>query len=978
MRRTHYLVIILLLISQITFGQIYQNMAQPGYKFSRARFDSVLTIPSGLGNLKNISGGQDTGQIRFNKSDSSVYVWNGRAWIKAGGGTIPTLTQVLESAAGANEAGANQIKDLSAGTSQNDAATFGQLTDTANLRLRISDTATMLSNYAKTAAVALKLNISDTAAMLTPYSRVTVTSYGKNAGGDSTILLLSNGTRYAAKDSVGGGGGGSLGVSVTEQKIYYRGEYVDSSQISTSTGAISATDTSKAITDYLHVAGGESITISVPNGYRNITIYGWTYDTTLTAISEIRSNTLINTGLKTYTFTTAANARFLNVYVKYNGLDFAKALQIRSTNTITYTSPITPEQFTGSKSVPIQKALDFARFTSTGVTLTGSYIIDSTLLLSSGNTLILNNAIVTLDSGSKTNIIRNEAVANPNAIFDRGNVDIKIIGIGKAVLQGSKENWGSDSPTGVGTQRWRSQGVLLANVSNVEVKGIEMHNTNSWAMTFEGCRMGSVKDVSFYQDSSHPNQDGLNIRRGTNKFTIENIKGQTWDDIIALTNLKLGPEINILNFSKIYEPYATNLNIHDIVIKNVQRDTTNDFAANGFPNVFKAGILLLCEDGLRIHDVTIDGITGVQQVQLGFTQIPYHVTTQATVNDMYNISISNTNAAKINFQRPVKATSLYNVASTDVTGAANAIFMNGSKQVFRKYYDNFPQYLDSVFATYNIAYQNIAGSSSFQGLEVINKSSSGASDLSLKNSTGIKSIIRQYSNTVGIGLDSAGAFATDKNLVLMSSAAVSSGGTNSIQFRVGGSAANQERMRITSTGLVGIGLTNPTYRLQVQANNAGTDGLQITNGTSTGSASLDLTNNNSVTASFRSYGSAFTLSHFQNVGVLQGNQNLGFISDAALASGGSNTMKFYAGGYNADQERMRISSGGVNIGGAANVAASASLEVTSTTKGILFPRMTTTQKNAIASPAAGLVVYDTTLNKLCVRTASAWETITSL
>jgi hypothetical protein len=57
---------------------------------------------------------------------------------------------------------------------------------------------------------------------------------------------------------------------------------------------------------------------------------------------------------------------------------------------------------------------------------------------------------------------------------------------------------------------------------------------------------------------------------------------------------------------------------------------------------------------------------------------------------------------------------------------------------------------------------------------------------------------------------------------------------------------------------------------------------------------------------------------------------------------------------------------------------SAQLELDSTTKGFLPPRMTTTQKNAIASPATGLVVYDTTLNKLCLRTASAWETITSL
>jgi hypothetical protein len=57
---------------------------------------------------------------------------------------------------------------------------------------------------------------------------------------------------------------------------------------------------------------------------------------------------------------------------------------------------------------------------------------------------------------------------------------------------------------------------------------------------------------------------------------------------------------------------------------------------------------------------------------------------------------------------------------------------------------------------------------------------------------------------------------------------------------------------------------------------------------------------------------------------------------------------------------------------------SAILQADSISRGFLPPRMTTTQKNAIASPATGLVVYDTTLGKLCVRTASAWETITSV
>jgi hypothetical protein len=68
--------------------------------------------------------------------------------------------------------------------------------------------------------------------------------------------------------------------------------------------------------------------------------------------------------------------------------------------------------------------------------------------------------------------------------------------------------------------------------------------------------------------------------------------------------------------------------------------------------------------------------------------------------------------------------------------------------------------------------------------------------------------------------------------------------------------------------------------------------------------------------------------------------------------------------------------GRVGIGVSAD--ASAKLDISSTTKGFLPPRMTTTQKNAISSPAEGLIVYDTTLHKLCVYTGSAWETITSL
>jgi hypothetical protein len=63
--------------------------------------------------------------------------------------------------------------------------------------------------------------------------------------------------------------------------------------------------------------------------------------------------------------------------------------------------------------------------------------------------------------------------------------------------------------------------------------------------------------------------------------------------------------------------------------------------------------------------------------------------------------------------------------------------------------------------------------------------------------------------------------------------------------------------------------------------------------------------------------------------------------------------------------------------GTASPSASAILDAQSTTKGVRMPNMTTTQKNAIASPAAGLVIFDTTLAKLCVYSGAAWQTITS-
>lgn len=54
---------------------------------------------------------------------------------------------------------------------------------------------------------------------------------------------------------------------------------------------------------------------------------------------------------------------------------------------------------------------------------------------------------------------------------------------------------------------------------------------------------------------------------------------------------------------------------------------------------------------------------------------------------------------------------------------------------------------------------------------------------------------------------------------------------------------------------------------------------------------------------------------------------------------------------------------------------SSALQINSTTKGLLMPRMTTAQINAISSPANGLEVYNTDINTPCFYDGSAWRKV---
>jgi hypothetical protein len=227
-----------------------------------------------------------------------------------------------------------------------------------------------------------------------------------------------------------------------------------------------------------------------------------------------------------------------------------------------------------------------------------------------------------------------------------------------------------------------------------------------------------------------------------------------------------------------------------------------------------------------------------------------------------------------------------------------------------------------------------------------------------------------------------------------------------------------ERMRITSGGNVGIGTTSPGKKLVVTgASNDEWIATFTNTGTTPYGIYVDTSANSSTGYSFAAYtnvGTGFFVRNNGNVGI--GTTTPGYplsvngsiYADAAIRVGGSNPFYFenYGGGwFMQDSTWIRTYSeksiwagngligceGGLTIGysgttppstgaiingrvgvGTTAPDTSAVMDLSSRRQGFLPPRMTNSEMNSIGSPATGLIVYDTTNNKVTVYNGSSW------
>jgi len=334
------------------------------------------------------------------------------------------------------------------------------------------------------------------------------------------------------------------------------------------------------------------------------------------------------------------------------------------------------------------------------------WVIDKVILLPSDMTVILDGCHLRLADGVRENIFRNK-----NAWTAVGNTlegeqhDIRIIGVGNAVLDGGE-------PNGMCEQLHRDDPIsnphmhhnlllFLHNVRHFEVRGFRCTDSRWWATCFMFCRWGRISDLDMRMYGTLENQDGVDIRIGCEYITVENITGITGDDTVALTALPRDTY-----FEGMLHVEGKSIDIHDITVRNIMSSTHG------------CGIVrLLCEHGAReynikITDITDTGITvGGAAVLIGISD-PVLAKEPHKMGDFKNIFISNVTAATqkiMSLREPTENLYINNViglGGCELGFAVDRNFVAKNVNISNVTFDADPENADCLFS-FRCAKENI-------------------------------------------------------------------------------------------------------------------------------------------------------------------------------------------------------------------------------------------------------------------------------
>jgi hypothetical protein len=291
-----------------------------------------------------------------------------------------------------------------------------------------------------------------------------------------------------------------------------------------------------------------------------------------------------------------------------------------------------PNQYEGTDAQRIQQAVDAAAANGGRVIIPRTnksgnsqvWLLDEAIRLPSNITVELDGCHLKLSDRCRDNFFRSANCGLGISRIEPAE-NIHIIGHNGAILEGAdrprasgdgvkilgERTFATDAGVTAESQQgdWRNIGILLAEVSRFSIQNIHMIDSHSWAISVEYCSQGTLRDLSFDsrgkkiidgKEETILNQDGIDLRQGCHDILIENISGQTGDDLIALTAIA-NPEreAGSLKSTMVSADHESTFpGIHNVIIRNVR-----GHCAGGHHIV-----RLLNTGGLPMENILIDGI----------------------------------------------------------------------------------------------------------------------------------------------------------------------------------------------------------------------------------------------------------------------------------------------------------------------------------------------------------------------------------
>lgn len=294
------------------------------------------------------------------------------------------------------------------------------------------------------------------------------------------------------------------------------------------------------------------------------------------------------------------------------------------------------------------------------------WVLTEGIRLPSGMCVTLDNCYITLADDVMCNFFVSANAYTPDAFDPEKRMhDITICGIGRAELNGGKPNAlneGTHLKNGLPPVT-RNCPIFMINVEGFKVENLAITDQRYWGMRFEFCSRGIIRDIFVCGINDRYNQDGVNLRNGCHDILIENIFGQTGDDMIALSaiDFKMENQGNMIVEGMSWD-------IHDVVIRNISG------AAITHPLV-----ALRNHNGAKIYNIMIENVSDTPYVKppakygeierYGIIRIgnnSYYTTSPSEMGDTYNIKIRGVRI-KYSARGIVTQATLKNCSFTDIT-----------------------------------------------------------------------------------------------------------------------------------------------------------------------------------------------------------------------------------------------------------------------------------------------------------------------